>query len=174
MAKLEVIHGNLWAEHDAGRKVVVTTNIGWSRDGYNNMGAGMALQAARRWPVLPLWYGTVCQLLREATPVVEHAELGLIFFPVKPLLDPSNPERSWDQIADHALIMRSLRQLALVEGDVSMGFPGCGNGSLLPSTVLPLLERYLPGERFRVVDAEVPPAIMRTRCPTRKKTSPRA
>jgi SPP1 gp7 family putative phage head morphogenesis protein len=118
----------------------------------NNMGAGLALQAALRWGELPRWYGAHCKRTAPNTPVVERADLGLIFFPVKPLLDPSDPERSWNQQASLGTIEKSLSELVKLEGRITLTFPGCGNGGLDRSMVEPLLRRYLTDDRFTVVD----------------------
>lgn len=151
--ELSIVRGDLWRMHGIGYKVVVTTNIGWDpKTLANNMGAGMALQAAMKWPELPRWYGAYCKRTAPATPVVEREDLGLIFFPVKPLLDPKNPERSWDQRASLTRIEQSLRELQNVAGKVALAFPGCGNGDLDRKDVEPLLRRYLLDDRFVVVD----------------------
>jgi hypothetical protein len=146
--------GNLW-DYLTTHKVVITTNIGWHPATLeNNMGAGMALQAAMAWPWLPRWYGEFCRATAPETPVVEHPRLPLIFLPVKPLLDPSNPERSWDQTAKLDTIERSLEQLVAHPGKIALAFPGCGNGALSPALVLPILRRFLREDRFVVVDKQ--------------------
>ncbi|HET7540425.1 MAG TPA: hypothetical protein VFK05_11160 [Polyangiaceae bacterium] len=158
-SKPTVIQGDLWQMHDQVR-VVVTTNIGWDLETYqNNMGAGVALQAARRWPELPEWYGRQCARLKEQTPVLEYLPARLILLPVKPLLYAADPERSWDQEASLELIDRSLAQLAEVGGDtrIALAFPGCGNGGLKKRAVLPLIERHLKTDQFVVVDREAVP-----------------
>jgi hypothetical protein len=150
---LVIVRGDIWRMHATGDKVVVTTNIGWDpRTLANNMGAGVALQAAMRWPELPRWYGAHCKRTAPQTPVVERADLGLIFFPVKPLLEAANPERSWDQQASLGTIEQSLRELSKLEGRIALAFPGCGNGGLDRAMVEPLLRRYLTDDRFTVVD----------------------
>lgn len=155
---LASIQGDLWDMHEGGWTIVVTTNIGWSlRTHENNMGAGVALQAADRWPDLPKWYGRFCAQHAADTPVVERKDRRLIFFPVKPLLDPKNPELSWSQLASPELIERSARQLAEIKaGRIALAYPGAGNGGLPVSVVKPILERYLPGDRFLVVDRRAP------------------
>lgn len=158
--------GDLWYHYDRGGKVVITTNVGWDlHTRRNNMGAGMALQAARRFPWLPEWYGNFCRLwiMRRRVGVVRSVrsvpvvELDrLIFFPVKPLLDWANPERSWDQTARLDVIRVSLTQLTRHQGEIALGFPGCGNGGLKPADVLPLMWTFLQNERFTVCDWEYP------------------
>jgi hypothetical protein len=146
--------GDLWEHWQRGEKVVVTTNIGWTATApyWNNMGAGMAAQAARRFPELPEWYGRFCRATFPLTPVIEHPRYRLIFLPVKPLLNRNNPEISWDQEASLDLIEAGLRQLREHHGEIALGLPGCGNGGLKMAQVFPLLERYLAEERFTVVD----------------------
>jgi hypothetical protein len=140
------------------------------------MGAGTVLEAMARVPLIARLYGRTCELLKEATPVldlgtlteVNHAigvqlgdvtvlsmvdQLGeLIFFPVKPLLDPLNPERSWAQHASLELIQRSTVELASFPGKIALTLPGCGNGGLAPDSVYPILKRYLTDDRFLLVD----------------------
>lgn len=146
-------NGDLWKHWRAGFKVVVTTNIGWDpRTRRNNMGAGMALQAALKFPELPEWYGRFCRATYPLTPVIEHPTHRLIFLPVKPLLNRNNPEISWDQEASLPLVESGLQRLALHKGQIALGLPGCGNGGLSLAEVVPLLEKHLPDDRFEVVD----------------------
>lgn len=145
--------GDLWEHWKRGEKVVVSTNIGWdSATRRNNMGAGMALQAALKFPDLPEWYGRFCRATFPLTPVIEHPLYRLIFLPVKPLLNRNNPEISWDQEASLPLIEAGLQQLREHHGQIALGLPGCGNGGLSLVQVFPLLERYLGEDRFSVVD----------------------
>jgi hypothetical protein len=128
--------------------VVVTTNIGWDPETKrNNMGAGVALQAALRWGELPEWYGWRCKLSGANTPVLVNEHRRLVFFPVKPLL-PGNPERSWDQEACLATIAHSAEQLSRlrVDGPLAMALPGCGNGGRSALEVLPILAAHLDGK----------------------------
>jgi hypothetical protein len=149
--KLE--RGNLWDHWERGSKVVVTTNIGWDpATKRNNMGAGVALQAARRWPWLPEWYGRFCRATFPYTPVIEHDQLRLIFLPVKPLLSRANPEISWNQSASLYLIGHSVQQLRFHEGEIALAFPGCGNGGLDMVAVGDVLHAWLLDDRFTVVD----------------------
>lgn len=148
MARIEVEHGDLWDWHTRGFRVVITTNIGWHPLTYrNNMGAGMALQAEQRWRDLPHWYGRQCAAKGDELGVIEHELRRLVFLPVKPLLDPKNPERSWNQRASLGLIGRGLDQMAwLVRSGppVAMSFAGAGNGGLDEASVLELLQQRLP------------------------------
>lgn len=162
--------GDLWKLWEQGHKIVVTTNVGWDpATRQNNMGAGMALQAALRWPWLPEWYGEFCMrwvmrwgkerygVIRatRVAPVVEHDALRLIFLPVKPLLSFSDPEISWNQRARLDCIQVGLSQLRKHHGTIALGLPGCGNGGLSAMDVRPLLEAGLPEERFLLCDREL-------------------
>lgn len=155
----------MWAMHAHGWRVVVTTNIGWCPvTGRNNMGAGMALQAAQRWPELPAWLGGLYKRrVQDGAErlLAERPDLGLVFLPVKPLLDAATPERSWDQCADLGLIEQGCEELSFAlerhsERPVAMAYPGCGNGGLMISDVHRVLERTLwravAEKRLQLVD----------------------
>lgn len=154
------IAGDVWGFHERGHPLVITTNIGWDDRGRNNMGAGLALDAMRRWSSLPLWYGEQCRSHGEHMPVVEHRTYCLLFLPVKPLL-VLNPSLSWNQVADPRLICRGLGQLALLPDarlPTVLTFPGCGNGGLAIELVEPLVRHYLecsPGRKFLIVDKQL-------------------
>lgn len=193
-SRIKLAKGDLWDWFEKGHRVVVTTNIGWHPEtARNNMGAGMALQAALRFPglreapvyrdwfgqvpenedpewlakriarikalaaeALDVWYGSLCEQLRDEMPVVAYPhERRIILFPVKPLLDPENPERSWDQEASYTLIAKSLAQLRTFEGRIALSYPGAGNGHLDEKKVALIVENILgqdPNpERFTLV-----------------------
>jgi hypothetical protein len=152
--------GNLWDHHDRGRWVVVTTNIGWKKDGSNPMGAGIAKQAANRFPDLPAVYGPRCKKYGEDTAVWPFVPGKLILFPTKPL-NPDQPWLSWKSDSDYSLIERSAKQLVkLVDilrqrgkflPVVMLPMVGCGNGNLEPRRVVRLLEKYLD-DTFTLVE----------------------
>lgn len=156
---------DIWELYDSGMDVVVTTNIGWHLETYrNNMGAGTVMEAARRFPELPEWYGRECAAMIElgVVQVLYREDLRLWFFPVKPLLLPSNPEISWDQKADMDLIRRGLRQLKMHPDrirDTAMTLPGAGNGGLSPRDVLDTVKaelRMVPGAQIVLCDRQLP------------------
>lgn len=173
---LKIERGNVWDHYERGAVVVATTNIGWDERGVNNMGAGVVLQAWRRFPDLAAWYGRFCREHGANTPVCVHPD-RLALFPVKPL-KREDPAYSWNQTADLRLIERSTIQLAKLEkiggfGDreIVMAFPGCGNGGLEVTAVHPILEKHLKSERFRIVDQVWPeeaPAERRKRAVARR------
>lgn len=143
---MRIIQGDLWDWHDRGHTIVVTTNIGWDPETErNNMGAGVALQAAIRFPWLSRKYGQYCRRHGAATTVVHLQRSRLVLFPVKPLTE-GDPERSWSQDASLQLIEKSATELAALRiTNVAMALPGCGNGGRRKEEVMPILERHLLG-----------------------------
>lgn len=160
---MKKINSNIWDLYESGMDVVVTNNIGWSLETYrNNMGAGTTLEAMRRYPELPEWYGRQCASMVEKKDVrvLYREDLGIYFFPVKPLLDPANPEMSWAQNANYELIWEGLRQLRNMDRkrDLAMTLPGCGNGGLDPDIMLAVMKEALngaPGPEIVICDRQL-------------------
>jgi len=160
--------GDLWDWHDAGYRIVVSTNIGYCPKTFrNNMGAGIAWQAARRYPGLPDWYGRQCAERGAETPVLEREDLRLVFFPVKPFR-PEDPERGWAQNASLDLIADRARQLGVIAtagAPIAMSTVGAGpkgsGGGLDPREVEELLQRELGESSERVVLVEYDPQASR-------------
>ena len=152
--------GDLWNYHSEGKWVVVTTNIGWKKNGSNPMGAGLARTAAEKYPELPGWYGHRCKKYGEDTAVCYFESGRLILFPTKPL-NEEQPWLSWQQDADLALIKRSTIQLqklgeilqdkGTVFGNIGVPLVGCLNGNLGPRQFLPILRHYLD-DRFILLE----------------------
>lgn len=146
--------GDLWTWNHEGRWIVVTTNIGWRKDGLNPMGAGVAKAAADLYPDLAAWYGRRCKKYGSNTAVAVYDKLFL--FPTKPL-NEDQPWMSWKSDSSLELIARSCRQLVkLVDvlsasGEfiprVGLPLPGCGNGNLTRHQVLPIIQSVLD-DRF--------------------------
>lgn len=145
--------GDIWSFHPASY-VVIPTNIGYTKEGANVMGAGVAKQAAAKFPGLADWYGSMCQRYGAATPVITVVQRHLILFPVKPL-NPEAPWLSWKFYASLELIKRSAAELEATEfmdgEEVAVPLVGCGNGKLKESSVFPILRRYLSHNRFFLV-----------------------
>ena len=79
---------NIWDLHDLGGWVGIPTNIGWTKNGYNVMGAGLAFQAKEKYPDLPFQYGRILRNHYEKNSgilVVEIPEYKLLMLPTKPL-----------------------------------------------------------------------------------------
>lgn len=149
---MRVRYGDLWDNFPA-ELVVIPVNIGWKSTGEAVLGAGVAKQAADRFPELPRWWGFQCQRFRENTPVTLHKDYRLILFPTKPM-DMDRPWLSWKSDADSKLLWRSAAQLAafcFTDDTVSIPLVGCGHGKLSPELVLPILKTFLNQHRFQLV-----------------------
>lgn len=149
---MQTATGNIWDWLDQGARIVIPTNIGWKRDGANVMGAGLAKQAAARYPGAAAWYGAWCADHPGEPCVVAYPLAPIIFFPTKPL-NWQAPYLSWQGSADLATIERSAKALASWPGKEPVAVPlvGCGNGGLLAADVVPILERCLTKKRFVLV-----------------------
>lgn len=136
--------------------IVITTNIGWKKDGCNPMGAGIAKTAAELCPELPEWYGKRCAKYQGHTAVAAYMPARMFCFPTKPF-DPKQPWASWRNDSNLDLIRRSCRQLmklvdtlterGVLINKVGLPLPGCGNGNLSPSVVKPIIADILD-DRF--------------------------
>ncbi len=145
--------GDLWDFYYEVRWIVITTNIGWKKNGSNPMGAGIARRAAGMFPELPEWYGARCQKYGANTAVANYDPARFFLFPTKPL-NEEKPWMSWQSMADLELIKRSAKQLAALVDILSkrnshyftkIGVPvvGCENGGLRSSDVIPVLHEHL-------------------------------
>lgn len=140
------VTGNIWMV--ACDAIVIPTNGDVNRHGEAVMGRGLALQAARRYPLLPK---VLAHLMRELGNCVLDAYRPrhcpfIVTFPVK---------HHWHEPAQLYLIERSARELvALADhheyGRVALPRVGCGNGALDWADVRPIMERYLD-DRFILV-----------------------
>lgn len=152
--------GSIWDWHSEKRHIVITTNIGWKKDGTNPMGAGVAKIAATHYPDLPKWYGNKCKRYGENTAVAYYEDGGLFLFPTKPL-DIECPWMSWKSDSSLELIAKSSRQLvALVDvlsgrgrfiKRIGLPLPGCGNGNLTRRQVFPIISSILD-DRFVLLE----------------------
>jgi len=140
---------NIWDLHST-HWIVIPTNIGWKSNGDNVMGAGLAKQAALKYPDLPKFYGDYCQEDMEASAVIAYPEFKLIMFPVKEL-NRNHPHLSWKQDASLPLIEKSAKELSIFPGNIAIPMVGCGAGNLKEEEVLPVLERYLSKDNFILV-----------------------
>ncbi len=155
---MKKISGNIWDFHSEKKWIVITTNIGWKKDGSNPMGAGIAKTAAYVAEDLPMWYGERCQKFGAKTAVCLYKSDRFILFPTKEL-NEDQPWMSWQAESSIDLIVRSTRQLAelvkisskIIAGDVYLPYVGCENGGRSKKEVLPILEAYLD-DRFVLVD----------------------
>lgn len=150
---MKMISGDIWEYHQA-HWVVITTDIGWKKDGSNPMGRGIAKDAAYLYPDLPVWYGAKCKKYAEKLMVLPHLKSRLILFPTKPL-DRAQPWSSWRQDSSIDLIKKSVRELILVadhlkpDNEIVVPMVGCQNGRLSTDMVIPILNNL--DERFLVI-----------------------
>jgi len=120
---MEQVYGNIWYFHQYG-PVCITTNSVIKKDGGLVMGAGIALQAKKRFPELP---GKLADIVREHGNVPVYMPVENLFsFPTK---------NNWRDPSDIDLIRRSCLDLVTITNQ--MGFkqvflpkPGCGKGQL--------------------------------------------
>lgn len=152
---MQQVTNNIWRYLGTPNSaIVIPTNIGWKANGENVMGAGLAKEAAKRFPDLRHRYGQLCKFHGLKTPVMFMDDLGLVLFPTKPLnLDA--PNMSWQGASDIRRVEQSLQELVslqpVMKRTVYIPLVGCGNGRLRESAVLPLMEKYLQSDAFVLV-----------------------
>lgn len=144
--------GDIWAY--AAFPICIPTNIGWTSDGKNPMGVGVAKQAAERFPGLPAWYGAHCKANGVDTELVYYQAGNLIMFPTKPL-NKKEPNISWKNKATLNKIQSSAYQLRELTNKmkwpyVVLPLVGCGAGGQPHQLVLPILRYYLD-DRFGLI-----------------------
>ncbi len=125
---------------------VIPTNLGWTKTGENVMGAGLAKQAAERYPDLTMIYGEACQEMRWGpTGLILYEDL--ILFPVKPV-NYGYPHLSWKAHASFDLIaqmLTKLHTLARQDKDIKVAIPliGTGNGKLDKGAIITMISTKL-------------------------------
>ncbi len=147
--------GNIWDFETFLTPIVIPTNIGWKNDESNVMGAGVAKQAAHKYPELPYWYGKECKKHGKSTPVLKHPGLPIICAPVKQL-NEQKPWLSWKNNADLELIEKTIFQLSEIDymyNHVYVTLLGCGNGKLDVEDIFPLLVENL-NDKFTLIVTE--------------------
>ncbi len=138
--------GDLWAYAEQKQWVAITTNGMVTQAGRAVMGWGVAKEAARRFPGLPVALAN--QLRVYGNHVHIFSDVRLLTFPVKD---------SWREAASWELIQRSAGELVeMVDKwgsitEVYLVRPGCGAGRLEWRQVKPLLAPVLD-DRFIVVE----------------------
>lgn len=142
-------HGDLW-ELAKGSVLCITTNGFLKKSGECVMGRGIALQAAKRIPILPMILGELISGHGNHTHLLGiFGDYMLFSYPTK---------HNWYEKSDLKLIARSAQELVTLRGDnespVYIPRPGCSNGGLDWEDVKPVIEPILIGERFIVVTNE--------------------
>jgi len=141
--------GDLWEQHEAGEWVCITTNGIIKSDGTAVMGAGVARQAADRFPDLPSKLAEYLQI--HGNRVFMFPKYRVITFPTK---------HHWKDKSSIDLIKKSCRELMELLNTypqhipaVWLPRPGCKHGGLqweeVKSAISPLLD-----SRVIVIDRE--------------------
>lgn len=150
---MKMIVDDLWHVYDElvapafSRAIVIPTNGTVRNDGSCVMGAGLALDAKKRWPTLPKQLGELLKL--GGNNPYGFPQMRLITFPVK---------HNWWEKADLALIRQSAMRLAMSASAsryeiIYMPKVGCGNGRLQWKDVRNVLEEFLTS-RFIIVTSK--------------------
>lgn len=145
---MKEITGDIWAYHEKGHWIVITTNGNVKTNGEAVMGAGIALQAKQRYPEFPLVLGRWIRDFGNTLGLFQ--EYHIITFPTK---------HNWQERSDTELIDGQCQILSRAFGFASgrqretiyLVRPGCSNGQLDWKDVKPILEKYLD-DRFVVVE----------------------
>lgn len=128
--------------------ICITTNGAVRKDGACVMGAGVAKQAALRYPHLPF-------LLGER--IKRYGNQPYVFFPdnYAPAIITMPVKHHWRDIADIELIAFSMKKIVFLVNaagweSIVLPRPGCGNGKLNWDYVKGRIEPLLD-DRFTVV-----------------------
>ena len=118
---MDGIRGNIWSYDGI---IVIPTNTTIKKDGLAVMGAGLAKQAAKKYPDLPKLLAYKIKQDEEGT--FDFPELGLVCVPTK---------RDWRDKSDPKLIKYGCKQLALLaklvpQEQFYVPLLGCGLGGL--------------------------------------------
>lgn len=139
--------GDIWAAECTVRVIPTNGVVKPVRDGYRAvMGAGLAVQAARRYPDLPEALARCIMEMHNNVHILPH---DLIAFPTK---------HHWREPSDLVLIERSTRQLVALQhvygwDMVALPRVGCGKGNLHWTQVQPMLSAIIGASpHFVVVD----------------------
>ena len=154
---MKQLQGDIWEQEvDA---ICITTNGTLKCDGCAVMGAGVAKQAAQRFPQIPSLLGEHIKQIGNHVNVLNFLTRPseqeckcpkytyLVAFPVK---------HNWFEKADPALIEKSCQELVDITTkagweNVILPRPGCDNGKLDWKDVEPICAKYFD-DRFTIVD----------------------
>lgn len=153
---MKYIKGNIWDLFDSTKKdfnpfyIVIPTNLGWTKNKENVMGAGLALELKNRNSFIAFWYGQVCYkrfINKDDRNITILDQEKIIFFATKPLIQET-PHLSWKQNSSLETIEKSCKELVfylqnrLKDKMILLPLVGCGNGKLDSKIVKPILEKY--------------------------------
>jgi hypothetical protein len=148
---MQEVSGNIWDFKSKQTPICITTNGFVKINGECVMGRGIAYQAARKYPKLPLELGK--RIKSFGNNVFYFPDYDIITFPTK---------HHWADTADLKLIERSASNLLSMLIDDEYGVfaevtkiylvrPGCSNGKLDWKDVKPVIEKILLNDNFIVV-----------------------
>lgn len=141
---MKELTGNIWSFHESGEWIGVTTNGIVKSDGCAVMGKGIALEAAKRFPKLPI------QLAFKLRKSGNHV---FFFLPYRIVTIPTKDD--WKDDSKIELIERSCMELREASaGKVYLPPLGCGNGRLEWKSVKERISPILDQDWFTVVHKE--------------------
>ena len=134
---------DIWELQAQSHIPVIPTNTMRREDGTAIMGAGLALECAKRYPGIDKIYGKYLRMVSvPAIPMlVSDVEPPVLLFPTKfHFKDPSHID----------LIATNLRWCNLSLSGTSLAIPrlGCGLGGLDWGVVRPVIEEYLTDVKY--------------------------
>ena len=150
-----VATGNLWRYHRT-HWIVVPTNVGWKlSDGCNIMGKGVALDARRRFPELPIWYADACKTRPRTMKMVLYMPGRLILLPTK-RFNEKEPWLSWQSPSEFDYVESQVAYMAQQNDlawnlNIAMPMVGCGCGGLDAAQVEKMIGRYCKDDRYVLV-----------------------
>lgn len=139
----EIINKDIWEIREFYDCTCITTNGILKKDESLVMGAGIALQAARKFPDLPKIIGFYVK--KNGNKPVFLSNYKLITFPTK---------NHWKDNSDIKLITQSAELIVEIVNYLKLERilsppPGCGNGNLKWEKVKPILNKIFD-ERFTI------------------------
>jgi len=141
----EIFDEDIWSYWKLNHFIVIPTNGSVTEKGLAVMGRGMASQAVKKFPTLSAELGE--SILKRGNNCHIFRKHRVITFPVKD---------EWYEKAMITLITKSAKQLVEIADRIKirpiyMVRPGCGNGGLSWTVVMPWLTNILD-DRFVVVE----------------------
>lgn len=141
---MKQVVGDMWNDFPTADVLAITTNSTVNNKGAAVMGAGTALQAAERYPMLPLVLGTL--ISSKGSQCYFIPSFQLVMFPVKNAV--------WENAKIPIIVSSCLQLVALANThkwrQVILPQPGCGAGGLRWDQVQPVIEPLLD-DRFTLV-----------------------
>jgi hypothetical protein len=138
------ITGDIWHFHSKGAWAVIPTNMQYTNDGAV-MGAGLALQAAVRFPDLRQKYAL---FLHTGTSFLVVHEYRLLLLPTKDHWKDPSP---MSLIVRGCVNLQTWAELYDVHPPCAIPRLGCGLGGLRWEDVKPVMEEHLTTPNFVVV-----------------------